>query len=49
MNEEAQNAILKNLEEPPEGVILFFALPPGKIKRDYKIKMLEYSFSATHK
>lgn len=26
MNEPAQNALLKNLEEPPEGVILFFPL-----------------------
>lgn len=33
MNEESQNALLKNLEEPPEGVIFILTTPlPGKLR-----------------
>ncbi len=33
MNEEAQNALLKNLEEPPDGVIFILSTPyPGKLR-----------------
>ncbi len=33
MNEEAQNALLKNLEEPPEGIIFILSTPfPGQLR-----------------
>jgi DNA polymerase-3 subunit delta' len=33
MNEEAQNALLKNLEEPPDGIIFILSTPfPGKLR-----------------
>ena len=33
MNEESQNALLKNLEEPPEGVIFILTTPyPGRLR-----------------
>ena len=33
MNEEAQNALLKNLEEPPEGIVFVLSTPyPGQLR-----------------
>lgn len=34
MNEESQNALLKNLEEPPEGVIFFLLTPYSSLLRE---------------
>jgi DNA polymerase III subunit delta' len=34
MNEEAQNALLKNLEEPPEGIIFILCTPFPNLLRD---------------
>jgi DNA polymerase-3 subunit delta' len=37
MNEPAQNALLKNLEEPPEGVVFILCTPfPGKLRETIK-------------
>ena len=47
MNEEAQNALLKNLEEPPEGIIFILVYTISEFtKRNYQITMLEITISA---
>ena len=45
MNEEAQNALLKNLEEPPEGVIFILTTPyPGLLRETIKSRCWALNF-----
>jgi DNA polymerase-3 subunit delta' len=45
MNEEAQNALLKNLEEPPEGVIFILITPyPGLLRETIRSRCWNLSF-----
>lgn len=45
MNEEAQNALLKNLEEPPEGVIFILATPfPGQLRETIRSRCWTINF-----
>ena len=46
MNEEAQNALLKNLEEPPEGVIFLLITPyPGLLMETIRSRCWNLNFS----
>jgi DNA polymerase-3 subunit delta' len=46
MNEEAQNALLKNLEEPPEGVIFILITPyPGLLRETIRSRCWSLNFS----
>jgi DNA polymerase-3 subunit delta' len=46
MNEEAQNALLKNLEEPPEGVIFILITPyPGLLRETIRSRCWDLNFS----
>ena len=46
MNEEAQNALLKNLEEPPEGVIFFLITPyPGLLRETIRSRCWNLNFN----
>ena len=46
MNEEAQNALLKNLEEPPEGVIFILITPyPGLLRETIRSRCWSQNFS----
>jgi DNA polymerase-3 subunit delta' len=45
MNEESQNALLKNLEEPPEGVIFILTTPyPGKLRETIRSRCWVVNF-----
>ena len=45
MNDESQNALLKNLEEPPEGVIFFICTSsPDKLKETIKSRCWKINF-----
>ena len=45
MNEESQNALLKNLEEPPEGVIFILCTPfPEKLRETIRSRCWKISF-----
>jgi DNA polymerase-3 subunit delta' len=45
MNEEAQNALLKNLEEPPEGVIFILVTPyPGLLRETIRSRCWTLNF-----
>jgi DNA polymerase III subunit delta' len=45
MNDEAQNALLKNLEEPPEGVIFVLVTPfPGQLRETIKSRCWNLNF-----
>jgi DNA polymerase-3 subunit delta' len=45
MNEEAQNALLKNLEEPPEGVIFILVTPyPGLLRETIRSRCWVLNF-----
>ncbi|MFO7446505.1 MAG: hypothetical protein R6W90_09065 [Ignavibacteriaceae bacterium] len=45
MNEEAQNALLKNLEEPPEGVIFILTTPyPGLLRETIRSRCWPINF-----
>ena len=46
MNEEAQNALLKNLEEPPEGVLFILITPyPGLLRETIRSRCWDLNFS----
>jgi DNA polymerase III subunit delta' len=46
MNEEAQNALLKNLEEPPEGVLFILITPyPGLLRETLRSRCWNLNFS----
>lgn len=46
MNDEAQNALLKNLEEPPEGVIFILITPyPGLLRETIRSRCWDMNFS----
>src|ERR1039457_432998 len=46
MNEEAQNALLKNLEEPPEGVIFILISPyPGLLRETIRSRCWSLNFN----
>jgi DNA polymerase III subunit delta' len=46
MNEEAQNALLKNLEEPPRGVIFILITPyPGLLRETIRSRCWNLNFS----
>jgi DNA polymerase-3 subunit delta' len=45
MNEEAQNALLKNLEEPPEGVVFILCTPsPEKLRETIRSRCWKINF-----
>src|SRR5690606_38771257 len=45
MNEEAQNALLKNLEEPPEGVVFILTTPyPGLLRETIRSRCWKINF-----
>jgi DNA polymerase-3 subunit delta' len=45
MNEEAQNALLKNLEEPPEGIIFILCTPfPNLLRETIRSRCWQISF-----
>lgn len=45
MNEESQNALLKNLEEPPEGVIFILSTPsPEKLRETIRSRCWKINF-----
>jgi DNA polymerase III subunit delta' len=45
MNDEAQNALLKNLEEPPEGVIFVLVTPyPGQLRETIRSRCWNLNF-----
>lgn len=45
MNDEAQNALLKNLEEPPEGTVFILSTPfPGKLKETIRSRCWVINF-----
>jgi DNA polymerase-3 subunit delta' len=47
MNEEAQNALLKNLEEPPEGVIFILSTPfPALLRETIRSRCWTINFQA---
>ncbi len=46
MNEEAQNSLLKSLEEPPDGIIFILTTPfPGHLKETIRSRCWEINFS----
>jgi DNA polymerase-3 subunit delta' len=45
MNEESQNALLKNLEEPPEGVVFILSTPsPEKLRETIRSRCWKINF-----
>lgn len=46
MNESSQNALLKNLEEPPEGVVFILTTPfPGRLRETIRSRCWNLNFS----